>query len=408
MTDNEYRILKLASRYPDILRRFLNDIDLRERKQYAEFFLCYADIHKSVASMPHCLLMLDSADIASEGDKDMEYQAKMKRLELTGAPGSLEYASELKSFYDAWKRSRSFPARGADILMKMGIDGEKRKEFKESLQMFRKAAKRYETLGQDYNLSAALFNCASMLYELGRYADSIKLCHEALDAGGSLFSDLRTGIYLQLGNSCEALNEMAGALTYYNTASAGSLEAQNIQQATGIMYRLGWIALDLGRKESAATLLGLTLQLKKFADWALANVKKHYARAEVLRAMDMRNKAKIFYAASLTLAPYTSGGFAQKAKFGLYLLSSSPLKEAMAYTAKPFLINYFTTVSDEYYNTGWEGEKLSPWKMPMPKRTDAETQELIGLLKNLQYCSKKETLPVFRRQQKALAKYMQK
>lgn len=408
MTDNETRILKLASRYPDMLRRFLHDINPGERKQYAEFFLTYADIHKSAGFMPHCLLMLDSADMASEGNKELEFQAQIKRLELTGTPGSLEYASALKAFYDAWKRSRTNPSRGADILMKMGIDSEKRKEFKESLQLFRKAAKRYETLGQDYNLSAALFNCASMLYELGRYADSIKLCHEALDAGGSHFDDLRTGIYLQLGNSCEALNEMAGALTYYNTASAGSLEAQNIQQAAGIMYRLGWIALDLGRKESAATLLGLTLNLKKFADWALANVKKHYARAEILRAMDMRSKAKIFYAASLTLAPYAQGGFAQKAKFGLYLLSSSTLKEAMAFTAKPFLVNYFITVSDEYYAAGWDGEKLSPWKMPLPKRTDAEIQELVGLLKNLQYCSAKETLPVFRRQQKALARYMQK
>ncbi len=189
-------------------------------------------------------------------------------------------------------RSRRKPAQAAEIAMEYGILQDRHGDKQEALRLFKNSIRRYERAGQAYNLSAAWFNSASVLYDLGSFRPAFNACQKGLGSGGEDFTDLRAHIYLQRANCREKAKEFAQACADYLEAAAGYQRLGNRRQQTNILFRVGWLmAGRLGKPAEARSVLLQALALAKELDYAGGLARFHLHRAQSLAEVHLREMA---------------------------------------------------------------------------------------------------------------------
>ena len=176
-------------------------------------------------------------------------------------------------------RSRANPVRAAEIVMEYGILQDRHGDKDEALKLFKSSVGRYERLEQTYNLSAAWFNSASVLYDLGRYKAALNSCHKGLD-GAEGFLDLHTHLLLQRANCRERTLELGLACADYLEAAAGYGQLGNRRQQTNILFRVGWLMGQQDRLTEAQAMLIQALTLAKELDYAAGLARFHLHRAQ--------------------------------------------------------------------------------------------------------------------------------
>lgn len=267
---------------------------------------------------------------------ELLYKVERKRIRWLEAEGLQEEAIlSMRELFERYRRSRTKPLRAAELCMELGILLDRKGDKLEALKLFRNAAARYERMDppHDYNRAAALFNTASVLYDLGRVSDSIRTCHKALEEGGSGHLELETHVTLQLANSYESRNDADSAREWYRYASEGYRRMNNRRQESDILYRLGWMALrsmaDEPEEEArrallaqASAFLERALRLKREHDYGLGLARYHLHQAETCRAAGLPLAARQHYLSGLGLSlALGEDGISTRARMGLYLLA---------------------------------------------------------------------------------------
>jgi tetratricopeptide (TPR) repeat protein len=164
--------------------------------------------------------------------------------------------------------------------MEFGILQDRHGDKEEALRLFKNAVGRYERAGQVYNLSAAWFNSASVLYDLGRTRAALNCCEKGLESGGQGFLDLRTHLLLQRANCRERTRELTLACSDYLEAAAGYGQLGNRRQQTNILFRVGWLMGRQDRPMESQTMLQKALTLAKELDYAAGLAGFHLHRAQ--------------------------------------------------------------------------------------------------------------------------------
>jgi tetratricopeptide (TPR) repeat protein len=177
-------------------------------------------------------------------------------------------------------RSRRQPGRAAEIVMEYGILQDRHGDKDEALRLFKSSVGRYERSGQAYNLSAAWFNSASVLYDLGKTKAALNSCEKGLETGGEGFLDLRTHLLLQRANCRERTREYNLACADYLEAAAGYGQLGNRRQQTNILFRVGWLMGRQDRTLESQTMLRQALTLAKELDYAAGLARFHLHRAQ--------------------------------------------------------------------------------------------------------------------------------
>lgn len=186
----------------------------------------------------------------------------------------------MAALYRKEGRSRSNPSRAAEIVMEYGILQDRHGDKEEALKLFKSSVGRYERAGQTYNLSAAWFNSASVLYDLGRTRAALNSCEKGLETGGEGFLDLRTHLMLQRANCRERTRELNLACADYLEAAAGYGQLGNRRQQTNILFRVGWLMGRQDRAKDSQTMLMQALALAKELDYAAGLARFHLHRAQ--------------------------------------------------------------------------------------------------------------------------------
>lgn len=188
----------------------------------------------------------------------------------------------MHTLYEEEGRSRRHPARAAEIVMEYGILHDRHGDKEEALRLFKNSVGRYDRAEQPYNLSAAWFNSASVLYDLGRTKASLNACEKGFELGGEGYLDLRTHLQLQRANCRERTGEIDLACADYLDAAIGYGQLRNLRQQTNILFRVGWLVGREGRTQEARQHLAEALKLAKELDYAAGLAAFHLHRAQNL------------------------------------------------------------------------------------------------------------------------------
>ena len=310
-------LVPLARREPFSIPPGLSQI---EAESLFEPLIAHVDVHMAQGNFEAAGELLRLAFLLIEHDPERCYRLERKKirwLESSGKPH--EAFEQLRLLTEKHNRGRRNPHRTAELVMEQGILLDRLGQKAEALKRFRNAVQRYKRLEHPYNLSAALFNTASVLCDLGRHDDSLKVCLRALDEGARKHLDLKTHIALQLANCHESKQEEPKSQEYYHTAAQGYEKLGNRKNQSDILYRLGWMALRRSQLREAATLLLRALELKRELDYGAGLALYHFHRAEACRSVGLNKKALGHYRTSLSLACQSGqDGLCTQARFGLF------------------------------------------------------------------------------------------
>ncbi len=225
---------------------------------------------------------------------------EFERLGLGGRALSL-----MADLYDSQGRSRKNPNRAAEIVMEYGILHDRHGEKEEAYRLFKNSIGRYERADHRYNLAAAWFNSASVLYDLGRTKASLNACEKGLEIGADSFLDLKTHLLLQRANCRERTDQAELAVEDYLAAADGYGELGNRRQQTNILFRVGWLmrkqsqvskekgrhAESIGLRSEGRVMLEEALRLARELDYAASLALFHLQRAQFLAEVGARRPA---------------------------------------------------------------------------------------------------------------------
>lgn len=298
-----------------------------EAERLFEPLIAHIDVHLAQGNHQAAGELLRLTFLLVGHDPERCYRLERKKVRWLEACGkSLEAVEHLQALSEKYNRSRRNPHRTAELIMEQGILLDRLGHKQEALKLFRNSVQRYKRLAHGYNLAAALFNTASVLYDLGRHDESIKVCFKAIEEGARNFPDLRTHIALQLANCHESKDDEVRSQDFYRSAAAGYEKLGNRKNESDILYRLGWMALKRGQQRGggsqlreAAKLLQRALELKRELDYGNGLSLYHFHRAEACRSVGLNKKALSHYRTSLSLATQAGAdSLATQARFGLF------------------------------------------------------------------------------------------
>lgn len=307
-----------------------------EREIYFEPILSHVNVHMAQGHLKAAGELLKILENFVQGDPEREYRLARKRIAHFEATGQTSKALKLLvELFEQVNRSRKNPARAAELLMDRGILLERTGSKKEALVLFKNAAERYKRMKNASNLSAAIYNVASVLYSLGEHEQSLKSCFAALAAGGHRHRQLAPRVALQMANCHEALGELDSAQDAFREASKGYAQMRNHSRESDILYRLGWMCLKQSRLKESGILLSRALELKREIDYATGSALYHLDRAEGLLSAGLRAKAVSHYRVALSIAGQAGlEGICTRAKFGLFRCCSNSQLNLSAYLSK--------------------------------------------------------------------------
>jgi tetratricopeptide (TPR) repeat protein len=293
---NELRQFELAEKFFNATRAdedWLFRLNPKERKLLFLELQSHQALHVAQGNEPEAALLLDGLEMVALPDEELSY--KFKRLAITenerrGLGGrALAGMAEL---YEEYRRSRTHRARSAEVVMEYGILQDRHGDKEEAHKLFKHSIGRYERSGHQYNLAAAWFNSASVLYDLGRVRASINACEKGLELGGSSHLDLKTHLLLQRANCREKTREIDLAAQDYLDAADGYSKMGRRRQQCNILFRVGWL---FGRQErllDARNLLHAALKISKELDYSAGLSRFHLKRAQYLAGHDLDKKVQ--------------------------------------------------------------------------------------------------------------------
>lgn len=329
--------LEILVTEPERRPELLQQQDPASRREVLRHLQSHIDVHLAQGHRLAAKVLLGiAAEVAGE-DAELQYSVERTRIRWLEKEGLHEDAiAAMARLYESYRRSRKNPQRGAELAMELGILMDRAGRKDEALKLFRGAAERYGRMGQAYNHAAALFNAASVLYDLGRMGHSLKTCLRALKEGGSGHLDMEAHITLQMANSHESQGDPSSAEELYRLAAEGYQRLGNRKQESDIRYRLGWLALRRNHPTEAEPQLQAALELKREHDYGTGLARYHLYRAESYRTAGLPDAARHHYRACLGLAAALGAdSLATRARFGLCLLAGGHRRSLPSYLKLP-------------------------------------------------------------------------
>ncbi len=322
---------------PTKRKELLDDLGPAERRHLLGQVHSHIEVHLAQGHRRAARVLLDLAAEVAGPDADLQYALERARIRWMEQEGlSQEALTALTRLYQVYQRSRRHPQRGAELAMELGIVLDRSGHKTQALKLFRSAATRYQRLGQAYNRAAALFNGASVQYDLGRIGPSLRACLQALEEGGTEHLDLEAHITLQMANSHEARGDLPAASDCYLRAAEGYRRLNNRTQESNIRYRLGWLSLQGGGTDRAEPQLQQALEIKREHDYGEGLARYHLYRAESYRTAGLPDMARHHYRACLGLAvAMAAENLATRARFGLCLVAGAHKRSLPSYLKLP-------------------------------------------------------------------------
>jgi tetratricopeptide (TPR) repeat protein len=284
--EREQTQVELATRYfesRDLQKAGLDNLSQGELTLLYQELKSHHGLHVAQGNEREAQALLVDLERLSLPSDSLHYdyqRALISDFERRGLGGrALELMGNL---YHKEGRSRRHTARAAEIVMEYGILQDRHGDKEEALRLFKSSIGRYERSGQSYNLSAAWFNSASVLYDLGRTRAALNSCQKGLEMGGEGFLDLRTHLLLQRANCRERTREFSLACADYLEAAAGYGQLGNRRQQTNILFRVGWLMGRQDRPLESQTMLQQALAIAKELDYAAGLARFHLHRAQSL------------------------------------------------------------------------------------------------------------------------------
>ena len=375
---------------PERRAQVLRGLPAVDRRGLVRQLQAHVDVHLAQGHRLAAKVLLNIAAEVAGTDPDLQYgveRARIRWLEQEGLPH--DALAAMARLYESHRRSRKSPQRGAELAMELGILLDRSGRKVEALKLFRNAAARYQKMGQSYNRAAALFNAASVLYDLDRVSLSLRTCLVALKEGGAGHLDMEAHITLQMANSHESQGDREAATDCYRLAAEGYQRLNNRKQESEIRYRLGWLALQQGQPQEAEPHLQQALELKRESDYGAGLARYHLYRAESYRSAGLPEAARHHYRACLGIAAALGAeALATRARFGLCLLAGGHKRSLPSYLKLPAPPGGEVSVSRGrkgiYCEQIGEGGRISLWRQSGdPEAPPEDRTFLVRLLKDL-------------------------
>jgi len=378
----------------------VSELGVVESTRVLEQLLAHVDVHMAEGNRQSARTLLELGRQVAGGETELLYRLERKRIRWLEAEGRQgESIESMRSLYRRYSRSRKHPQRGAELAMELGILLDRSGHKEEALEHFRNAIRRYTRLGHTYNRAAALFNAASVLYDLGRISHSMKTCLRALREGGSGHLDLETHVTLQMANCYESESKSKGpvalaratasAREWYKYAAEGYRRLGNRKQESDILYRLGWMAMRRNESSDATQFLQRALELKREYDYGTGLALYHLHRAEAYRWCGLTKRALSHYRSCLSLASVLGNdGLCTRARFGLYRTSGGESHALSAFLKVPPAAGADSTLARGkdglYSEQGGDGFRTAAWREGgKPESPAADRTFLARLLEDL-------------------------
>lgn len=260
---------------------WLTELEIRERHLLFEELKSHHTLHVAEGNGPQAAQMLEDLKMVAQPNEKLLY--RYQRLNITdferrGLGGRA--LAKMGNLYEEYRHKRSERQRSAEIVMEYGILQDRYGDKEYACTLFRHSIGRYERSGHRYNLAAAWFNTASVLYDLRKIQASINACEKGLSLGGNEHLDLRTHLHLQRANCRERTREIELAVEDYLDAADGYFELGRSRQQCNILFRVGWLLGRQGKLQEARDVLYDALMIAKELDYATGLGRFHLERAQ--------------------------------------------------------------------------------------------------------------------------------
>ncbi len=359
-----------------------------ERRLLFQELKSHHQLHVAQGNEAQCARMMALLRTLAVGDDRLVYdqqRLQIKEFERRGLGGrALELMGQL---YAEQGRSRKNIARAAEIVMEFGILHDRYGDKEEAYRLFKNSARRYQRAGQDYNLAAAWFNSASVLYDMGRIKASLRACEQGFKLENEQFLDLRTHLLLQRANCRERTEELDLACQDYLQAASGYGTLKNRRQQINIFFRVGWLLGRLKRSDESVALLEQALRLAQELDYASGLASFHLHRAQFLVECNATEGLVRHLHAALAHAQAASFDRADKLARGLLYKVLSQGRRSLTFylRAKAPLgrpASLGRAYSGTYAHRGNDGFGTRPWRCP-PRSAGKNITFLVRLLAEL-------------------------
>lgn len=292
----ETRQFELAEhffRVPREREALVRELETSDIKLLYDELKSHQTLHVAQGNETEAATLMHHISKVAKRDDFLTY--KSQRLEISeherrGLSGRA--LDQMGLLYAKYRRSRTYRSRSAELVMEYGILQDRYGDKEEAVKLFKHSIGRYERSGHQYNLAAAWFNTASVLYDLGRLKASINACEKGLELGGSSHLDLKTHILLQRANCREKTREIELAMQDYLDAADGYSKLGRRRQQCNILFRVGWLFGRQKRMLEARNLLNAALKISKELDYSAGLARFHLKRAQCLLSFDNQNKVQ--------------------------------------------------------------------------------------------------------------------
>lgn len=264
-------------------RSWLESLDEPDRKLLFEELKSHQTLNVAQGNEPEAAQLLDGLGNLSIPDDRLNYKFQRLVISESERRGLGGRALEgMGALYQVYRRSRVHRARSAEVVMEYGILQDRYGDKEEALKLFKHSIAQYKRTGHKYNLAAAWFNSASVMYDLKRYKASVNACEKGLELGGAEHLDLKTHLLLQRANCREKIREMDLAVEDYLDAAEGYSKLGRRRQQCNILFRVGWLYGRQQKNLDARNLLNSALKIAKELDYASGLAGFHLKRAQFL------------------------------------------------------------------------------------------------------------------------------
>lgn len=283
--DREIRQLELARLFfctSFQTRQALDHLDRVDRKLLFQELKSHYSLHAAEGNEAEAQLMLSGLMRIGCPIASLNYEFRKlaaSDCERRGLGGrALELMARL---HEELTKQGAKPAKTAEIAMEYGILHDRHGSKEMALKLFREALDYYQARDDAYNVTAAWFNSASVLYDLDRVEDSLLACRLGLELGGAHFDDLLAHLSLQKANCFERKQEIELACEKYREAALAYERIGNHRQKINILFRIGWLR---GRERGSIRglwFLRKALKLARELDYAAGLALSHLHRAQM-------------------------------------------------------------------------------------------------------------------------------
>lgn len=300
------RLVKVIEE-PRALRSLVRHLSPKEVTDCAEELLCHIDVHIADGCIEEADKLLRIVRRLANRSKEEKLIHKVikKRLDWLEAQGKyLHCVHRLISMHNYFAHhlpEGNSASRCGEILMDIAIAYSHASKHERAIRAIDRALKIFHKNNDEYNIAAANFNRASILYDQSNFVQSTSTCIAILPSAEK-YPDILANVFLQLANNLEAINMRARSCQFYGKAMSSYFKLGEIRKYTDIAHRLGWLMLKLEHFDIALKCLHTAFFMRMDTDTKKTTLRNHYLRAQLLRSLGMPNEARNNFLLSLIFA----------------------------------------------------------------------------------------------------------